>query len=564
MGAKERKNMKPFCIASIGAILGILIGLYLSSIVLFSVFGFCILLIIRWKQKKKLSFLIIFIICFIAFSSYTILLEKQYNKQAKEYEGQEVKIEGIVVSNPKQTEYKDSYTIKVTQIENITTKAQEKKSFQLLCNMKRGKNDSIQLQYGDKIECMANYEIPSSARNEGGFDYRQYLKTKKIVGIVTIKQEGITKIAENQGNWLMTKIQFLKNKLIDKIKTTLPEQTAGICIGLLLGDKSDISEEIQNNFKQSSLSHMLAISGAHVSYLLLGITTFLDKLKIHKRWSKIIVILFLLFFMALVEFTPSVTRACIMCILSLMADILFQKSDVYHNLAISTFFILLFNPYAILDIGFQLSFGGTIGIILFMKQNQNKKEIIKNVSQHSSKEEIEQSNEKCNKFMQNSKLLKIIKKEHINDKQEENKIVSNIKQIIQVSFSANLVIFPIMIYHFNTISATFLISNILASPVLGISLIVGMIFVIFLIIIPPMAQILSYFLNPILQILIQITNITSKLPLSKVLVPTPKIWQIGIYYFLLFLFFKPQKLKNKKSALTSVTDCFVIARIKET
>ena len=512
--------MKPFCIASVGIILAIFTGLYLNSIVLFLIICIIIGMIGIFTKaflKQELKIFLIFAISFIAFFSYTIFLEKQYEQNCKQYGNSEVKIQGIVISKPEQKEYKDTYQIKVTQIENLNTQEKSFTKFKILCHIKKNKGDTSHLNYGDKIELIANYEIPSVARNEGGFDYKQYLKTKQIAGIITTNN--YTKIAQNQANYMSTKLYQFKIKLIENIKSTLPKHTASVCIGLLLGDKSNILEEIKDNFRKSNLSHMLAISGAHVSYLLLGINTFFQKLKLHKRWSKIFVILFLIFFMALVDFTPSVTRACIMCILTLLADILFLKADVYQNLAISNFIILLINPYMVLDIGFQLSFGGTTGIIAFMGKIKISKTILE-------KERMQEQKQ------QNAKYT-IIK----------NKL-NAVKQIIKVSLAANLMVFPIMFYHFNTISLTFLISNLLATSIFGISLITGLVFIIFLIICKPLADFISYFLNFILQIFIQITNLASQIPFSQILLPTPKLWQIFIYYLLVYLLFNKSKIEK--------------------
>lgn len=521
--------MKPFCIVSVGILLAIFAGLYLNSIVPFFIVLITIGIIgifINIFFKQRLKVFLIFAVSFIVFFSYTIFLEKQYEQNWKQYGDKEVKIQGIVISKPEQKEYKDTYQIKVTQIENLSTKEKNFTKFKLLCHIKKNKSDNSYLNYGDKIEFIANYEIPSVARNEGGFDYSLYLKTKKIAGIVTIKN--YTKIANNQANWISTKLYQFKMNLIEKIKSSLPEQTASVCIGLLLGDKSNISDEINDSFRQSNLSHMLAISGAHVSYILLGINTFFQKLKLHKRWSKIFVILFLIFFMALVDFTPSVTRACIMCILTLLAEIAFLKSDVYQNLAISSFIILLINPYTILDIGFQLSFGGTIGIIAFMGKIKTSKNLLESKQVQESKQ-------------QNDKYTII-----------RNKL-NAVTQIIKVSLAANLVIFPIMLYHFNTISLTFLISNLLATSVFGVSLITGLIFIVFLIICMPLAHLISYFLNFILQIFIQIVSLASQIPFSQILLPTPKLWQIFIYYILLYLVFHKEKTQKYLISKTETT-----------
>ena len=512
--------MKSFCIASVVAILAIIMGLYCKSIVLFFMLCFLLLLVFLITKKKANHFILIFT-CFVVFYTYTSMLENQYEQISQNYDKQEIKIQAIITSNGEEKEYKKVYKIKVEKIENLKSKEVKYEHFHLLCNVKKPKEGEINLQYGDKIELLATFEKPQSSRNEGGFDYSQYLKTKKIVGIINVKNEDIIHLQKNQINWLETKIHLIKNTLIQKIKNILPQKTQGVCIGLLLGDKTLIPENIKEDFRKSSLSHMLAISGAHVSYLLLGITTFLNGIKMHKRWSKMVVIVFLIFFMALVEFTPSVTRACIMAILTLTADIVFRKSNVYKNLGISSLLILTANPYAILDIGFQLSFGGTIGIVIFMNQKSRKEK-------EQSKQEIEE----------NSLLLIKQKNKWI------NKILTNIKQIITVSFYANLIILPIILYHFNTFSATFLISNLLASPILGICLILGMVFIVLLLIFQPIAQLLAVLLNPILELLMQIANITGKIPFSQILLPTPNIFQILIYYFLLFFFYYAEKIAD--------------------
>lgn len=332
-----------------------------------------------------------------------------------------------------------------------------------------------------------------------GFNYNKYLKTKKIVGIASAKSKEVTVIEKNQINIFSKIIYNIKNNAITKIKEILPNDTANLCISLLLGDKTELSDEIQNNFRKSNLSHMLAVSGAHISYILSGITIVSQKCKFHKRWSKVFLIAFLFFFMALIGFTPSVTRACIMTSLQLLAGIILKKSDTYQNLAISSFIILLINPYSIFDIGFQLSYGGSIGIVLFS-------------------EKIQQNN--------------------------KNKI----KQMCTVTIAANLIIIPIMMYHFNTISFTFIISNVLASPILGICLILSMIFIITILLCIPIAKLIAIILQPFLQLLLWIAQISSKLPFSQILVTTPKVYQIILYYLLLLiLFFGNNKIfKYKK------------------
>jgi competence protein ComEC len=211
----------------------------------------------------------------------------------------------------------------------------------------------------------------------------------------------------------------------------LPEKTAELLNGILIGEKSKISEDIIQNFKTSNLSHIFSVSGAHTSYIILGITYILSKSRITKKWIYILTIFILIMVMFITNFTVSVVRACFMSIFVLGANIFYRKSDITTNICISLLIILIINPFAIYEIGLQLSYLGTIGIIVF-----------------------------------NKNIETILNKYKINNK---------ISRMLSVTISAQIMIMPIMALKFNTISLTFFISNILASPFLGIVIILGFI-----------------------------------------------------------------------------------------
>ena len=555
-------------------------GLYFSSIAFFVLLFFMTIFFILFIYFLKpilirnyVRIIIFFFICFFFFSVYTFSLEQGYKKVNQTYDNQEVEIQAIILSDKVEKEYKDIYEIQVIgiklieeinendngayQVENYSEKEIIKKKqnkvknqrFKMLLNVKKDKSKKSELQYGDKISFIANYEAPSTSRNEGGFDYSKYLKTKQIMGITSVKASEVNLVGKNQINIFSKIIHDIKNIIAMKVRNLLPKDTANLCISLILGDKTELSGEIQENFRKSNLSHMLAISGAHVSYILLGITVVIQKCKFNKRWSRIFLMAFLFFFMALVGFTPSVTRAWIMTILQLLAGVLFRKSDTYQNLAISSLIILTTNPYSLFDIGFQLSFGGTIGIIIFSKHLFQKK------IQLEKKEVKEKEENKFNDAITKCKQYKAIKA-------MIQKIIKSVKEMCIVTLSANLIILPIMIYHFNTVSFTFLISNILASPILGICLTISMIFVLSILLFYPIAKVVSLFLQPILQLLLYISKFSTKLPLSQILVPTPKIWQIIIYYLILGLIFYTKLNLTNHSKIDSIIKVSTMAKVK--
>ena len=461
------------CIASIGYILGIILRLYFSSIT-FLIALLCIFWLIK-KDKKIIILLVFVILSFI----YIDILENEYNR----IENKQIEEKAVIISDIQEKEYKYIYEAKFL-----------KNNKKVLISIKKSQQID-KINYGDLIYLEGKLEIPKIATNYKGFDYRQYLKTKKIQGIVIADNVKILKVKYK--NNLIYQIQ---KKIKETIKEELPDETGNLLLAILVGDKKDLSEQIQINFKNSNLSHMLAVSGAHVSYIIVGLTYITQNLIMGKRKGRVFCIFFLIIFMAITNFTPSVTRACIMAILTLVSKILYKKADIYTNISISALIILLYNPYSLLDLGFQLSFGGTIGIVIFMR---------------------------------------FIKK-----KQEEPKLLNYIKQMALVSIYANIIIIPIIMNNFNTVSLTFLVSNILASPILAIIVIVGFSIIIISIISHSLSNILVFWLNPILNLLIKISSFCSKLPFAKILVVTPYIFNILFYYTIILYLVNYNNLKQ--------------------
>ncbi len=154
--------MRPFCIATMGTILGIIMGLYLKSIALFVLLLIILVLFIislniithnAFTQYKKIIF--IFLICLILFYAYTYFLEKGYTEVNKTYDNKKVEIEAIVISDKVQKEYKDVYQIEVVKIKlnqdsdineqnyknrDLEIKQKYNQNFKMILNLKKDKN----------------------------------------------------------------------------------------------------------------------------------------------------------------------------------------------------------------------------------------------------------------------------------------------------------------------------------------------------------------------------------------------------------------------------------------
>lgn len=422
---------------------------------------------IKVLTKKQVIFTVVIIS--VISNTYVIYLNHKYNDFYNSI-SDNITVVGTIISEAEESEYNYKYTIKC-----------DNKKFLLYVKKEEGNL----LQYGDKIKLTGEFSIPDTSRNYKGFNYREYLKTKKIYGSIFTSLENIEVLGRNEGNIVYSFANSIRNNITKKAESILPKETSGLLVGILLGEKSDISEELIESFKTSSLSHILAVSGAHTSYIILGITYLLNRSKLSKKKTNISVIIILIIFMTITGFTPSVVRACIMGILLLGSKIFHRKQDIWTAISLSLLIILVENPFSINDIGLQLSYVGTIGIILF---NKNIEEIL-------SKTKINQ------------------------------KIVTG----LSVTFSAQILLIPIMMYNFNTISFTFFISNILAMPLLGLIISLGFINVFLSFVSITFAKLLAIILDLLLKMLILVSRSTSKLPFSNVIVKTPYLTTVFIY-----------------------------------
>jgi len=410
------------------------------------------------------------IIC--VFAIFLVILTIILNKIGYEFGKYEGKKEGVfyakVISEAEEKNYVYSYQAEI-----------DNKKFILYIP-----KDVEKLEYGSIIKINAQYTEATRDRNYGGFNYKTYLRTKKIYGIFNVEDVEIVK--NGSDNIIIKLRKYIKSKLREKLK----KENSELAISLIVGDRSHISSEVEDNFKKANLMHMLAISGAHFSYVIL-IATFISNRLQHKRLGQLIQIIAIIFFMNLTGNTASVVRAGIMSILLIGSSICKRQNDSLNNIAISAIIQIINNPYIIFDSGFMLSYSGVLGIILFYKKIS----------------------------------------EHIHFKS------------IALTISANIFIIPIMIYNFHTISASFIISNICASWLLGIIIILE-----FISLCIPI-KLLYIILDLLIMMLRKIAEICANIPFAQMYVPRYAIFFVIVIYILIFC----RKLKCRKYVYSFLT-----------
>ena len=490
-----------YCKISIGSLYFFLVSIYIIINKSYQRRKFKIFSIKRYFRYIKLFFKVKVILLIIISSiiSNIVIKYQNYQYENKFKEVQELEAQAIVISNVSEKEYYNRYKVKVCN-ENI----------RLYINVKK----DVKLEYGDKIEVGGQFIEPQTQRNYRGFDYKEYLKTQKIYG--TLKVKNVKILEKSQGNKLMQKANRIFLKIEDNIKKTYSTKFIPIIQGIILGDTRNIDKETKDAFSDSNISHVLAVSGMHISYIIL-LATSSTKI-IGKRKSKIFASMLLVVYMFITGFSISVVRACIMGILSCMAFVLYRKSDTLNNISIAMIIILINNPYNIESISFLLTFGGTLGIVYFKSTVEKAIKSIK---------------------IRNRKWKYLFIK--IQQKSE------NIISILAVSISAQIVIAPIMSMYFNKISIGFLLTNFLLSYIIGIVVIGGFIQSIVAMFSIKIGAMLAH----IIEIPLYGIILISKINFGNFTVITPQVYQIIFYYIIIFIIkYLYQIFNSKKITVT--------------
>lgn len=231
-------------------------------------------------------------------------------------------------------------------ISAIVTKIKQDKE-KTIIDVKHGKKyritfyKQINVNLGDKVLISGKFNTPKSNTVFNTFNYRKYLLSKKI--ILVSNEASITIKHKNKNPFYSFKTS-IKNH-IEKYKSK------AYLKAFIMGDTSLIEEDIMSNYKMLGINHLFAISGMHVSVFVFLINKLLKKYKA----KDIIIILFLLLFLFITDYSESLLRCSTFFIISYLNKVLKLNIKNIYLILISAFFLLLINPYLIYSIGFLFS-----------------------------------------------------------------------------------------------------------------------------------------------------------------------------------------------------------------
>ena len=383
---------------------------------------------------------------------------------------------------------------------------------------------SEQLTYGDELLINANWKIISEPSNPAQFNYKNYLFNSGVTAQQYLQPKYWNLVSVSKKGSLRKLAFVYQKKLLQLLENHFQKEELAVISALLLGYKDLLDRETIMTYSSSGAMHVLAVSGLHVGiiYLLLNsLFFFFGNIKYGNYIKAILLILSLWAYALLTGLSPSVLRAATMFSFIIIGSALKRQTNIYNTLAASAFVLLLYNPYILLQVGFQLSYAAVLGIV----------------------------------YLQPKLYMLVDAKYWLLDK---------IWAITTVSVAAQLATFPLGMYYFHQFPNYFLLSNLFVIP-LATFIIGGGIFLFMISTLPFLASYLSWTINKLLLFLNFSVAWVEGLPHSLTLgISISELETLLIYVIiLLFIVGIMNRVKGAMQMAICFTVIFVGVQIKE-
>jgi len=371
------------------------------------------------------------------------------------------------------------------------------------------------LTYGDKIIINGKWKSIENPSNPAQFNYKNYLYNSGITAQQYAKVDA-WKYINSQADFSIMKFAFVyQKKLLKVLENNFQDEELAVISALLLGYKDLLDRETIMTYSSSGAMHVLAVSGLHVGIIYLVLNSlffFFGYIKYGNSLKAIALILSLWAYALLTGLSPSVLRAATMFSFIIIGSALKRETNIYNTLAASAFVLLLYNPYILLQVGFQLSYFAVLGIVYLQP-----------------------------------KLYNLFR--------PSNWLMDKIWAITTVSVAAQLATFPLGMYYFHQFPNYFLLSNLFVIP-LATFIINGGILLFLISAIPVLPNYISWMIDQLLIFLNLSVKWVESLPYSLSLgISITKVETILIY-LIIFLFILA--FSNRKARTIQVAICVTI------
>lgn len=363
------------------------------------------------------------------------------------------------------------------------------------------------IRYGDTIEASGKLERPETFVTDFGreFDYPGYLEARGITHTMSFVTPTIMKRDESS---FLARLYQVKQYFLGHLSEVLPDPAYGLGAGLLLGVQAALGEELVDDFRAAGIVHIVVLSGYNIMLVVafvLAVTSFFLPFRLRLIVAGGAIIVFAL----LVGYSPSVMRATTMALLFLLTALLARPYDILRVLVLAGTLMVASNPYILLfDIGFQLSFIATLGLILIAPQ-------------------FEQLFTKVTTWF-------------------------GIKTFLIATIATQIAVLPLILYHIGEWSLVAIPVNLLALPMVPVAMLTTFLAGFFALFSTMIALPLALLAQVSLMYIIGVATFAAKLPLATVTVPAFSGYLLPVLYLLMALgwywWHKHQTKQGRRSA----------------
>lgn len=453
-------------------------GLLLLLVVGISVVILAFLKPLRYFQHTWLSFLFYALSCASLYSLGVVThhIHSSRELQVRHIEpfmdGNKHVISMVFLEELKSNEYSQRF---YAYVDNVDTKEVKGK---LLVDVPL---DEERPKVGERWMSFSQIARIAPQRFLGGFNYAAYLQNKEIYGQIKLSEENGFKLREEDA-WRYD-FARLREKMMSHFKSVFQsEQASQLGVSLLFGDRKGLNTEVLENFKNTGVMHVLAISGLHVGILFVLLSFLFKKLP---RIPKELLIVFCLWGFAFMSgLSASVFRAVLMFSIVAIARLYRRQQYSVNTVAFAMLFSLCLSPRWLYDLGFQLSYAAVFSIVFFYP-------VFK-------------------KYTYSNWWL-----------------VRYLKELIAVSIAAQLGVFPLLLFYFHQFPWYFLLGNMIAIPLVTLLLLCGFAVFIFSFVSQFIAGNLAYVFEKLSQILFYGVEKVSEIPMGM-------LDNISFHYTLVF------------------------------
>jgi competence protein ComEC len=291
---------------------------------------------------------------------------------------------------------------------------------------------------GSRMMVFGELTQPGEARNPGDFDLRRYLRVNGIYARFFVRSANDVEIISEADGALMHKyVAPVRRAIATRLDQYIGNEESKFLKALIIGDRSEIPDDVKASFVNAGVIHVMAVSGLHVGMITIVIITLLQVLRIPEKPRIVATAAILCYYILLTGGAPSVVRAVVMAIVYLASQVLERQRDAYNVLAVAALVLLFIDAKQLFMPGFQLSFAAVASLAYLGP-----------------------------KFYRMHELLP----ESVRDSSPTRLFIG----LLAISLAAGIGTLPFVSFYFGKISIVSLLANILIVPLTGILLPLGM------------------------------------------------------------------------------------------